>query len=245
MKIVVCLLSVNPDPRYYDFLKEIQDKTGYKAFISIDNNDYDISNLDGSIPIIRYENKLCENEGYKSTIRWMNGEASSRDKALYYFNREYHDYDHIWFFEEDVFVPTADCFKKIDDKSGNSDLMCKWNKTIGEFYDIWHWKYVVGQLKGRFDFPLARSLICAMRCSKSLMKCVDDYARKYNDLFMDEALFNTLVMKNNLTVENPEEFETIIYRHNWNEKTVKTKNHLYHPIKNYDYHISLRKFFNV
>ena len=83
-------------------------------------------------------------------------------------------------------------------------------------------------------------MICAIRCSKKLMKCIDDYAKKYNNLFMDEALFNTLALYNNLNVNCIPELKNIVWRHPWKFKDINVNN-LYHPVKDINKQIKWRK----
>jgi len=94
-------------------------------------------------------------------------------------------------------------------------------------YD-WNWKRVNKQIQ--IDPPYATSLICAIRCSKLMVTVISDYAKKYNNLFMDEALFNTLALHNNLSVITIPEFSTIEWRKIWNVDDIN-KDNLYHPIK--------------
>ena len=83
-------------------------------------------------------------------------------------------------------------------------------------------------------------MICAIRCSRKLLECINDYVIKYNNLFMDEALFNTISLQNNLDIKIIPELSTIYYRHDWRKEDISQSN-LYHPIKSiitqYEYRI--------
>ena len=48
---------------------------------------------------------------------------------------------------------------------------------------------------------------------------------------------------NNLTINNPVEFEPIVYRKNWDINEIN-KNYLYHPIKNIKHHEYIRQKYN-
>jgi hypothetical protein len=73
-------------------------------------------------------------------------------------------------------------------------------------------------------------MICAIRCSKALLKCINSYAETHNNLFMDEVLFNTIALQNNLNIIVIEELSNILFRKAWKKKDIKETN-LYHPIK--------------
>ena len=67
------------------------------------------------------------NEGFQNTHTIIKG-ATSREKALYYFYKNDINYDHIWFIEEDVFIPTIETIKNIDIKYPDNDLLVSGNK---------------------------------------------------------------------------------------------------------------------
>jgi hypothetical protein len=73
-------------------------------------------------------------------------------------------------------------------------------------------------------------MICAIRCSKKLISCINEYTIKYKDLFLDEVLFNTIALKNNLITVTPTELSSIVYQKDWDKKDID-KNNLYHPVK--------------
>ena len=83
-------------------------------------------------------------------------------------------------------------------------------------------------------------MICAIRCSNSMLNSIKEYVIKYNNLFMDEALFNTLAIHNNLKVLSIGELAGIVYRKDWKITEIVDTN-LYHPIKNIDTQYSYRK----
>jgi hypothetical protein len=243
MNNIICVLSVRPCIKVYDFFREMKQQTNYEIFIVIDDNNYDIPNYDGFIKIIKIDNKLCEEQGYKSTVLGFNNRACSRDKALYYFNNIYENYDSIFFLEEDVFVPDIFTIKNINDKYITGDLLVSFNNIITERTYSWNWPHVYDQIQ--IDLPYAYSMICAIRCSKKMMNSIKEYAIKYNNLFMDEALFNTLAIHNNLEIKTIDELNGIHFQKDWQLNEI-SKNTLYHPIKNidqqYDYREKLKYY---
>ena len=84
-------------------------------------------------------------------------------------------------------------------------------------------------------------MICAIRCSKTLMNCIKEYADTYKKLFLDEAFFNTLAIHNNLLVETPYELSTIVFQRHWSKIKINP-NHLYHPIKSVKRQIIIREW---
>lgn len=238
---IICLLSVKPCIKTYNFFKSIKENTKYDVYIVIDDNNYNIPNYDGVIKIIKINNKECEDNGFKSTVLWLNNKACSRDKALYYFTKESIDYNYIWFLEEDVFIPNIYTIENIDKKyeSNHYDLLVNGHDIVNEKKKDWHWKQVNSQIK--INPPYSRSMISAIRCSKVLLNCIKDYAKTYNNLFLDEVLFNTLAMHNNLQILCIGELSTIQWRTFWKASDILNTN-LYHPIKNIDSQYSYRNY---
>ena len=80
--------------------------------------------------------------------------------------------------------------------------------------------------------PHSKSMICAIRVSKSMMECIETYATKHTSLFLDEVLFTTLAIHNELKIITPVELSTIQYKKSWTFEEIK-KDHLYHPVKEF------------
>ena len=241
-KNIICFLTVTPCILFYEFCKKLQNER-YDIYICIDDNNYNIPFSDNQIKIIKIDNKLCEKNGFKGSVFWCDGDkCCSRDKALYYFCKNNIDYKYIWFLEEDVYIPSIDTIENIDKKYSDSDcdLLVKSNDIFYEKQsDYWFWNYVNKYIQ--IKPPYASSMICAIRCSKKLLNCINDYAKKYNRLFLDETLFNTIAFKNDLVVKTIEELETIESRNSWKWKKEEFKQqNLYHPIKSVFLHYYFR-----
>jgi hypothetical protein len=226
---IICLLAVRPTADTYCFLKTIKLKSSYEVFIVIDDNSYTIPEYDDVIKIIKIDNSECEQNGFKSSVLWLNNKACSRDKALYYFTKEAIDYKFIWFIEEDVFIPSIRTVERIDNKYTESDLLVRAHNVLHERQYDWHWNHVFTQTQ--IPPPYAESMICAIRCSKAMLASIGEYAKQYNNLFLDEALFSTLALHNNLYVQAIPELSTIEYRREWALSDIDVNN-LYHPMKN-------------
>jgi hypothetical protein len=236
---IICFLTVKPCELFYDFCKKLKSKDT-EIYICIDDNDYTIPNYDNEINIIQIDNQICENSGFKSTVLLFNNKACSRDKALYFFCKNNIDYNHIWFIEEDVFIPSIHTIENINNKYIVGDLLvCSNNIEYTTKTNSWHWNRINKQIK--IPPPYASSMICAIRCSKQLLTHINEYVNKYNNLFMDEVLFNTIALQNNLNIVTIEELSTIVYRRVWVKNNIKIT-HLYHPIKSIKKQYEIRSY---
>jgi hypothetical protein len=234
---IICFLTVKPCEMFYNFVKQLPYKNN--IYICIDNNNYNIPNYYHEIKIIKIDKRICEENGFKSTVLWLDNIACSRDKALYYFCKNNIVYDNIWFIEEDVFIPSINTIENINNKYIDGDLLSGSNSIVDKkISNEWHWNHINKQIK--LQPPYATSMICAIRCSKKLMQCINDYAIKNRNLFMDEAFFNTIALHNNLNTKTIDELSTIIYRRDWKKEEIN-KDNLYHPIKSIKQQYEFRK----
>lgn len=240
MKKIICLLAVKPCSKTYEFYKNISLHSEYDVFIVLDDVMYQIPGDDGTVPIIRIDTDECKNKGFHSSVKDMQDKVSCRDKALYYFKDI--EFDYIWMLEEDVFVPSINTIIDIDNKY-SGDLLVETDTDICNTirYD-WHWRLV--QHKIKIPLPYSKAMICAIRCSKILLRYIDDYATKYNTLFIDEALFNTLSLHNNLKTTAVPEMKTIVYQKDWKTEDIKSTN-LYHPVKNINKQYQFREHLKI
>ena len=236
---IICILSVRPCIKTYNFFKHIQLNSNYMVYIVIDDNNYLIPGYDGIVKIIKIDNIIAESNGYKDCILSLKNKAGSRDKALYYFNKESIDYDFIWFVEEDVFIPSIQSIQSIDAKYLSHDLLSASNHIIYEKHTDWLWNHVNSQIS--LDLPYACSMICAIRCSKKMLQSVHNYTKLYNRLFLDEALFNTLALHDKLETACPKELSSITYCHKWSYKDI-ISTQLYHPVKSIDQQYKFRSY---
>jgi hypothetical protein len=238
-RTIIAFLTWHPSKLFYDFCEKIKRKK-YDIYIFIDHNGHTIPDTenDDEIHVIQLESKVCEDSGFKSTLLWRNNAACARDKALYYFCKNDIAYDYIWLIEEDVFIPSIDTIEKIDNKYTSGDLLVSDHRVIHQRETYWHWWHVNTQIQ--LEPPYAASMICAVRCSRKLMECIHEYAAKYNNLFLDEAMFNTISLHNHLEIRVIDELSTIVWRKEWKKEDIRPEN-LYHPIKSietqYEYRI--------
>lgn len=242
MKIVVAFLSVlKPSDSSFEFGNELHYNDDYKIRYVIDDDTKDNSEDNR---IIQMSEKSARDEGFWGSVLYFPSRASSRDKALYYFCRRFHDFDFLWLIEDDVFIPRSDTLYRIDQQYPDIDLL---TSPVG--FEIsamlpepvhWHWHHVKNQ---KMDFPLpwSKTMICAIRVSNKYMQMLDQYVSLKKRLFLDEALFPTLALHNNLTVSTPQEFQHVTYNKYINFESISNVSNLYHPVKDLAVHSDWRK----
>ena len=225
MKAIIFLCKVVSQllVKFANSLKNNSNYFDYDIFIIPDKlfNDQPPSD----IQIINIDAKLSEKYGFKGSVLYFLDRACARDKALYYFSYLNIEYEWLWFIEEDVFIPTLDTIYKIDKQyDKNVDLLC--NKHMIDNKEFALWKTIPLNI----PLPWANCMICAVRISNNLLQKIKEFANQYSFLILDEVLFPTVAIHNNMNIINPPELSGIVYRENWVYKKIKTDG-LYHPIK--------------
>jgi hypothetical protein len=241
-KKAIALLCIKPNKEHINFLKQLT--RHYNIYFICDQ---DISNLDlpkiKNLNYIYYDDESVANKGYKNSCIYINkvkspqGLITSWDKALYYFCEVNTKYSHIWFIEDDVFIPLPKTIINIDKKYSNKyDLLVEADKLFnykGLKKDISYWIKV----KNTYDIlelPWYKSMQCVTRVSKHLLLKIKEIVNKYNTLVYHEYMFNTLAHIYNLNIKVIDELKTIEYRHNkgfnWNYDEIEFDK-LYHPMK--------------
>ena len=163
------------------------------------------------------------------------------DKAMYYFSHENTKYEHIWYFEDDVFLFSEEILSKIDNEFESSDLLTR-NHSIKNEYDTfgwWHWNQVMGKI----DLPWAHSLICICRISNRLLGKVREYANVNKRTFFIESILNTLAIHNDFIIGTPIEFDTVVQGDMLGlEITPNKKMCVFHPYKDLDKQSEIREY---
>jgi len=272
----IVFFCFRPPKELFDFAKLLKNET-YDIFVSVNDNNYKIPEYDEKkITIIKLDDNTVRNEGYFNSNCFMKGQVSSRDKSFYYFNKVNHtDYKHIWFIEEDVFIPSPKTISNLDKKYPEGDYMsasyfivdkdidnldhfksinkdCTFIKFNGDynFNDCCGFK-IFNMIK-YYDFPWLKGMTCAIRVSKTFLNHIDIFASKHKTLIMDELLYLTLAVHNNLSIVNPIELSTIVYRSKplpdsvpvsdvfyWNLNDIR-EDYLFHPMKDFTLQHKLR-----
>jgi hypothetical protein len=236
--IAICFLTVDVKKQIVRFAQTLCNEH-YKIFICMDNIHCNIPEH-SNITMIQIENSISEQYGFKGSVDYCRHRACSRDKALYYFSVVDTSFDHVWFLEEDVCVPTNKTILTID-KKYEGDLLCheKCTKISHDdnTYHWCHWDKLIGT-----PFPWGHSMISAVRVSKRLLSHILDYATEHKKLLFDEGLFNTLALHHNLEITNPIELSTIHYLQH--DVPVENSTYLYHPVRCLTKQENVRKSFN-
>jgi len=271
----IVFFCFRPPKEIFDFANLLKNET-YDIFVSVNDNNYIMPDYDENvINIIKLDENEVKNAGYFNSNTNIRYQVSSRDKAFYYFNRVNHtDYKHIWFIEEDVFIPTTKTISNIDNKYPDCDYMSNsyfivdndvdnldnFNNINKEFpfvkYSENHfherWAFDDFNLIKYYGFPWLKGMTCAIRVSKKFLKHIDIFAIKHKTLIIDEVLYLTLSIHNNLSIINPIELSPIVFRCDFGINMDKITNYLYwnlndiredylfHPIKDLKFQNQLR-----
>jgi hypothetical protein len=235
-RTAVCVLSRYYNQNWINFLKTF---SNYDVYFVVDDNTVFFKSTIPNITIVQIDDDVCRNSNYYKSSTWSNlKDIVSWDRALYYFNRIKTDYEHVWFLEEDVFFQSENILTKMDNDFPDTDLLCAFNE-INETGDVragWnHWVNVIH----RIGTPWAHSLVCICRLSRRLLGKIDGYLTDRHFLFI-EALFNTLAVQNNYSIEHPYEIRTTVtYDRKWNHDEIEVDK-IYHPMKKVEDHVILR-----
>lgn len=207
----------------------------YKTYIVCDDPN---CQTPANIPItfIKISDEECNETGWTKSNVAINKVPSAWDKALYYFAVKETSPPHVWFIEEDVFIPRPEIIGEIDAEYPDADLVCKQNVSHAEDPAFLWWHDADPMLQE----PLYRSLVCACRISRALLDKVVKFVDKNNRLVFIEILFNTIVFQDKMTLAMPQQLQKIIWRHDWTPDTVDDK-HMFHPIKNTELQDSYRR----
>jgi len=235
MNSCIAILTKEPLPVWMEFLKDFKE---HDVYFIIDENSVDYDSVYKSkypnLNFVQIKNDECSDNfftnsstttGMPSIISW--------DKALYYFSNLNTKYEHVWFVEEDVFFYGESTISLLDNQYKSSDILvskCDFKKP-----NEWLWS----RIHIAFPEPHYCGMVCAVRMSKNLLSCINEYARKNKSLFCLEAMFISVAMHNKLKLDIPNELKTIVYQHDWQPSEIN-KLGLYHPLKNMSKHVEYR-----
>jgi hypothetical protein len=252
-RAAIALLTFRPDLRQVQFYERFS-RLGYTVFVLVDDNDFVVP----SSSLARYlkiDEQKCLRRGYVLLNPMISMRkripVSAWEKALFFFGVNYRDFDHVWFFEDDVFIPNVELLPRINGKHPDADLLCRSNRVnhFGELKSWDWWKWVPQQI---LPLPWAASMACAIRVSgkllaeldRTILTSVDKMAKlhllskqkngPWKFLFI-EYLFNTVALQCGLKVEIPTELSTVLFHKRWS-LTELDCGHIYHPIKNIGEH---------
>lgn len=233
----ICLISHYPNNVWIDFLKNFE---LYDIYIIVDDNSINYQekyshNSYKNIFFIQIYNNEHINNGYCDRD-FPNEKLSGWHKALYFFSKLNNTYEHVWFFEDDVFFYSEKTINDIDKIYPYSDLLSSpLSINSNGSKDFWHWY----KININLEPPYYNGMVCAVRMSNKLLTHISNYVDNNKSLFYIEALFPTLAKYNILKCDIPIEMEYIYFRHNF-RMTDMTCNYIYHPLKNISLHDPLR-----
>jgi hypothetical protein len=241
MKSAICLVTIQPNSIWIDFLSHIRN---YDIYIVLDKIDSDTEIYKKKYPMIHFikvTNEECMASGYihssympSSSLQF--NEIIAWDRALYYFTTNSLEYDQIWFFEDDCFFYDEMTLTMIDHKYPTSDILCK-DKNPQPKDGEWQWFWPAITI--HFPPPYFHSPICAVRMSKRLLDSIHIYVQQHKKLFFIEAMFPSIAYRNNLQYDVCEELDQLHWRRIWKMSDF-TKHQIFHPVKNIEEQYKLR-----
>ena len=231
--IVIALLCVCPNEKVIEFAKNYA--VTHPTYIICDDPNCTTPTLD-NITFVKITDEECRRTNYTGANPAIAKRPSAWDKVILYFCEQNTAPEHVWFLEEDVFVPRADLFKQLDQRYPTTDLVTKQHVKDSDdpSFEFWY------DGDGKMERPFYRSLVCSTRVSRRLFQKVKELQANKKTLCFIEIIFNTLAVQNNFSIENPPELQTIIFRHTWTEDTVNN-DQLFHPIKDTALHDTYRE----
>ena len=238
MKTAVAFLTITPHEGTLKFSRHVRD-VGFDVFVICDDKqEFNVLN-DG---IIHISDQLCQNHKYvnsniNSTSTHIKKNPIAWDKMLLLFCEFAVEYDFVWVFEDDCFIPSAETIQNLHLKYSSFDLVTPNNhKNEGKAMD-WHWRDVYQKIQG----PYAYSMVCACGMSRNMLNAVQDYKNKNNSLFYIEVMFNTLALQKELKVIDAFELKSIVWLGEWGiNEFLLLPNNVFHPRKDIENHEALR-----
>ena len=232
----MCFMCVKLTPELLNFANNF--KKNYKVFIMVDNNDIKFTSQKQGINILQIDDQKCIDLGYQNASATLKKNPVTWDKVFYYFGNIDTNFNHIWFIEEDVFVPRYNFFTDLDHKYPSPDLLCKNDIPEATDKQTWHWSRARGKIKK----PWFRSLLCCHRQSRRNLQKVKEYVDQNGSLLFLEFMINTIAHHNNFQVQTIPQFNNIVFKRKkkYTFDEVDLDN-LYHPIKDLKTHIEFRE----
>jgi len=240
MNIAFALLCFKPHKEWLEFITSFH----YDCYVIIDDNSNNYDDLKLQYPKINFvqiEDDICLSSGYKNShsehfYKKKNTErrVSACEKALYYFKDK--SYNHVWFCEDDVFIPSLNNLISVDNQYPDVDMLSNHlTQNDGTKLD-WHWSTI----DMKTPAPWWSCMVCITRLSDKLLQVIDEYVTKWGTLYFSEAMFCTEASHNGLLVKTPEQFKWVTYNNKWSEFNIQ-RDGFYHPVKSIESHNYLRQ----
>lgn len=245
MNVAIVFLTVCPKQNTISFALEVKESLGYDVFLVVDDNSclLDIEDLH-IIQMNDDKTKPYINSNISNDSTHIKKNPIAMDKFLFAFCENYIDYDFVWVFEDDVFIPSVDTIQNLHNNYGNFDLVTPNHFIKNDKTPDWHWRSIFALFPNRTE-PFHYSMVCAMGLSRRMLNEIYDYAFSYNTLFYCEVMFNTLAHDHKLKVSNPLELKSIVWMGDWGvDEFLLLPNNVFHPRKDIDNHFRLRECVN-
>lgn len=163
----IAVLTRSPDEELLLFYSQFRAQ-GFDVFCFIDDNSYRIGRC-CDVQCIQIVDKECTSRGFSHFAPPYR--CSAWDKAIYYFCKLQDNYEHVWFIEDDVLIPSVDTLILVDKKYDHADIISA-PSVVNETGrpDGWHWwKHVPSRMPPP---PWCRAMVCAVRLSKAVLDAV-------------------------------------------------------------------------
>jgi hypothetical protein len=271
-KNAVCVIGKDYNKNWISFLAKFKEYDTYFV-VDNNSNNYKENTEFPNVSIIQIDDSICSTLGYTNMCniwKWETARPKLRrklkfktvggwEKAVYYFANINTSYNHVWFVETDLFFKSERSFMVLDNnkKHQNSHLIIhKIKKNEADqsnmvYPNTWWWPILYQQNHLKFTSGFFHSLPTPTRASKELLSKIKEFATTHNNLFFLEALFLMICKHNNLSFASlPKKMSFCQPSKELHEK-IKDKmfdsnfyNAFFHPIKNTDEHVILRKKLN-
>lgn len=246
-RVAVVFLTNKPHQETLNFAEAVYKETDFEVFVVIDNESEFGKINSETFTTIELKDSLSISQGYHNSN--INDKAThiaknpiAWDKCLLYFCEINKGYDFVWIFEDDVFIPSVDTLKYLNDKYSERDLVVSNNARKSDNIMDWHWKHIVDKIQP----PYFYSMVCAMGISRATLDKVKEYVDANETLFYIEVMFNTIAMQNNLRVSDPLELKSIVWKGEWGiNEFLLLPNNVFHPLKDIESYPKLREQINA
>ena len=240
LRTAVVFLVNEPHNNTLEFAMEVRSQSDFDVFIVIDDTEKYYGKSYKDINMFQISDKACGpyiNSAYIENRTMLKKTPTAWDKFLYHFCENV-NYDFVWVFEDDVFIPSVETIVGLNDKYFDFDLVTANNFFKNDSAMDWHWPNIFTKI----DPPYFYSMVCGMGISAKCLKEVKKYAHIQGSLFFHEAMFNTLAMQAGLRVKAAFELRSIVWQGKWDiDEFLLLPNNVFHPIKDLDKHPILRK----
>lgn len=232
-KIAVVFLCKEPHEETIRFAKQIKSETNF--FVSIVSDKYSNSNS------LYISDEYCKEKGYINSNISNNATHIKKnpivwDKFLCLYSET--DFDFVWVFEDDCFIPSVETLVRLNEKYNGYDLVVPNNfSNPSQKAQDWHWRNIYDKIEPPYHY----SMVCACGMSKKMLQTIKKYVDENKTLFYIEVMFNTLAMQNNLKVIDVFELKSIVWLGDWwIDEFLLLPNNIFHPLKDISNHEEYR-----